>query len=86
MHIATNNLFEPKPGQMFPNPSHLCITGLVANHISNHIGKSSILTAVHPSTIQYFFLTLREKHILRVSDNRVLRRRYALETYNLLHH
>jgi len=85
VHIATNNLFEPKPGELFPNTSHLCIPGLVANHISKHLGKSSILTAEHPSTIQYFPLTLREEYMQRVFDNRVLSRMYGLETYNLCH-
>jgi len=85
VRIATNNLFEPKPGELFPNTSHLCIPVLVANHISKHLGKSSILTAEHPSTIQYFSLTLREKYMLRVFDNRVLSGLYALETYNLHH-
>lgn len=85
MHIATDNLFEPRPGELFPNKSHLCIPGLVANYTSNHLGKSSILTAEHPSTIQYFSLTLREEYMLWVFDNRVLRGMYALETYNLHH-
>jgi hypothetical protein len=85
VHIATNNLFEHKPGEIFPNTSHLCIPGLVANHISKHLGKSSILTAEHPSTFQYFCLTLREEYMLRIFDNRVLSRMHALETYNLHH-
>ena len=63
----------------------VCVPGLVANHISKQLGKSSILSAEHLSTIQYFSLTLREEYMLRVFDNRVLRRMYALETYNLHH-
>jgi hypothetical protein len=79
--LPNKYLFTLKTGQLLANTLHLAIPGLVDNRISRHTMKLPILTAQQLSTIQYLSLTFRGEHRLRVFDNGILRRIYALQTY-----